>query len=78
MLPSTGWLDHQFQAFHAQDGYAVTSCEEYWERQEMFNVSKFRFARRRAMLMLYMDGDTYTGTVFSSLEEDCGTPPRKA
>lgn len=33
MLPSTGGLDHQFQAFHAQDGYAVASCEEHWKRE---------------------------------------------
>lgn len=26
VLPATSGLDHQLQAFHAQDGDAVTSC----------------------------------------------------
>lgn len=29
MLPSSGGLDDQLQAFHAQDGYAVASREEH-------------------------------------------------
>lgn len=29
MFSSSSGLDHQLQAFHAQDGYAVTSCEEH-------------------------------------------------
>lgn len=31
VLPSAGGLDHQLQAFHAQDGDAVTSCQEHCE-----------------------------------------------
>lgn len=31
VLPSAGGLDHQLEAFHAQDGDAVTSCQEHCE-----------------------------------------------
>lgn len=44
MLPSTGGLDHQLQAFHAQDGDAVTSSEKYFrDKRHGFTSSTVRF-----------------------------------
>lgn len=41
MLSSTCGLDHQLQAFHAQDGYAVTSREEHCRDETLCHFSSF-------------------------------------
>lgn len=40
VLPSTGGLDHQLQAFHAQDGDAVTSCQKHCQADKKFEKLK--------------------------------------
>lgn len=37
MFSSTGGLDYQLQAFHTQDGYAVTSCEKHFRNETLLN-----------------------------------------